>query len=342
MTKPTVLIVGAGLTGLSAARHAHARGWSALVVERADAPGGRLATQRGDHGSADVGAQFFSVRDAAFAAAVADWAAAGVAVEWSRGFPVLAAGVLRDGSDGHVRWRIAGGMERLAAHLADGLDCRFGHAVSGLRADGGRWLVTAAVRTGATTQDAADAVVLTQPVPQQLDLLAASGLELPAATLGSLRGVRYDPCLALLLESPDGEAALPAPGGVRIEDPASPVSWIASQRRKGLRQRGEGLVLHFRGRWSAERCHLDPLDPLDLLRQLREAAAPPLGLLGVAMPGATAVARVWRHSLATVTVPEPCLRLDPGAPLLLAGDAFGATPRMEGAWLSGRAAAAAL
>jgi renalase len=49
----------------------------------------------------------------------------------------------------------------------------------------------------------------------------------------------------------------------------------------------------------------------------------------------------WRYSQPMVTHPEACLFINELAPLAFAGDAFGA-PRVEGAFLSGRAAAQAL
>jgi renalase len=57
----TVLIVGAGLTGLSAARHALERGWAPLLVDKGTGPGGRLATRWIGEREArfDTGAQFF-------------------------------------------------------------------------------------------------------------------------------------------------------------------------------------------------------------------------------------------------------------------------------------------
>jgi predicted NAD/FAD-dependent oxidoreductase len=210
----------------------------------------------------------------------------------------------------------------------------------------GRWQVTLTpgdtIRggsRGADRREQVDAVLLTQPVPQILALLSASSVEVPAGMAQRLAGVRYDPCICLLLDQPDGEASLPEPGGVRIDDPASPVAWIASQWLKGLRPSGEGLVLHFRGAWSAERFSLSDEALLD---EARAAAAPVLERLGIDPLGATAELKKWRYSLATATLPERCLRLDAGAPLVLAGDAFGDTPRVEGAWLSGRAAALAL
>ena len=336
---PTLLIVGAGLTGLSASHHARMRGWTPLLIDKGRGPGGRLATRWLNQREIrfDTGAQFFSVRHPAFAAAVASWASDGLAEPWSHGFPLLSAEGLRDGTDGHVRWRIAGGMNHLAKCLAQGCDVRDQQTVTGLRVDAGRWVIT--ISGDSEYQQTADAVLLTQPVPQMLALMESSQVSVPESILTRLRAVRYDPCICLLLDAPHAEALLPEPGGVRIDDQSSPVSWIASQRRKGLRRSGDGLVLHYRGGWSADKY---AMNDQALLNEAQLAAAPIMQRLGIARPDGTAQIKKWRYSLATVTMTEPCIRLDPGAPLMLAGDAFGDTPRVEGAWLSGRAAVAAL
>lgn len=345
---PTVLIVGAGLTGLSAAHAARARGWTPLLVEKSRGVGGRLATRWMSDRAAvfDTGAQFFSVRDPMFAAAVQQWASAGVATIWSHGFPVLSASGLRDETDGHPRWRIAGGMTRLAKHLASGLVIRDQRTVTRLERSGAGWRVE--LTPGDTVRGAAqgpaeheqvDAVVLTQPVPQQIALLQASGLAPKEPWASRLAAVRYDSCLGLLLEDPAATAPwLPEPGGVRVDDPSLPVLWLASQRRKGLRVTGEGLIVHFRADISAANRTLDEAAQVALLRR---AVEPLFARLGMPSPlAAAAQVKSWRYSLAAVTIDDPCCVLEPG--LILAGDAFGGRPRVEGAWLSGQAAAVVL
>ncbi len=73
MTEPTVhfscLVIGAGLTGLTAARALQARGINAAVFDKGRGVGGRLATRwndtpEGSRAFYDHGAQFFTVREA--------------------------------------------------------------------------------------------------------------------------------------------------------------------------------------------------------------------------------------------------------------------------------------
>jgi len=338
---PSVLIVGAGLSGLACARAMRMADWAVTVVDKGRGVGGRLATRRLGTAAFDTGAQFFTVRDGAFAAAVAEWEQAGVVGRWCDGFPTLD-GV--SGADGHPRYRALGGMNRLAKHLALGIEVRDQRTVTGLTGDGAGWRVTVqpgdlakpgAQASGPAETLRADAVVVTAPVPQAIALLERSALSVDPA----LRQVRYDPCFCLLVDLPRAVGAvLPAPGGVRIEhDPA--IGWLCSQRAKGLRSEGDGLIVHARGGWSAERYEHEDAT---VLAELVPAARAVWERAGVTDEVGEIHLKRWRYSLPTMSVGAACVRVATTGPLVLAGDAFGDRPRMEGAWLSGMAAAGML
>ena len=341
-----MLIIGAGLAGLLAGRTLAAAGWRVVIVEQGRVPGGRLSTPSLGGERFDSGAQFFSVREPAFAALVDGWKHAGAVSAWSTGFasddPLVGGAVsLTPAEDGYARYLVPGGMARLAEHLASGLEVRCAVTIARLDVEPGRVSALAA-GAGPERRFEADAVIVTAPVPQALRLLDAGrqARALDAALRARLETVRYAPCLCLLLGYPRAtRAALPLPGGVRLLH--GPIQWLASQRAKGLRTAGEGLVVHAAPDWSRERIALPEADRCEQLR--REAMAAIVRLCG---PGwdepAESELIVWQHSLATATIAEPCLRSDLGAPVVFAGDAFGNKPRVEGAALSGLAAAQAL
>ena len=82
-----VLIIGAGLAGLSAANDLHQAGLKVLVVDKGRGLGGRLAGRRIGDATFDHGAQFMTARDSRFKASVAEWIEAGVAEEWYSSYP---------------------------------------------------------------------------------------------------------------------------------------------------------------------------------------------------------------------------------------------------------------
>lgn len=325
----SALIVGAGLAGLTAAQHLMSAGWQVQVIDEGEVPGGRLATHRLAGGRfVDIGGQFMTARDPAFATAIAEWEARGWVRRWCDGIPLLTATGLVDGRDGFPRWIGADGMDGFTARLAQGLRLTCGTALAGLAPTDGGWLTTGS--DGVKAQ--VDVVVLTMPAPRAAAFLRATGLPVPMA----LAEVRYEPCLSLVIDLPEAPAALlPAPGAARIDDASSPLTWIATARGRGQVTTGDILMLHLRATAGGD---------AGTVRDQITSAVPTLARLGVTidLTSARFEARMWRNSRCAVPCTDPFLRVAAPAPLLLAGDGFGNCPRVEGAWLSGRAAALAL
>ena len=72
-----ILVVGAGMAGLAAARHLRQAGCQVLLVDKGRRPGGRLATRSLGSGVFDHGAQYFTARDPYFQQRVDRWEHAG-------------------------------------------------------------------------------------------------------------------------------------------------------------------------------------------------------------------------------------------------------------------------
>lgn len=308
--------MGAGLAGLLAGRALADAGAEVVLFDKGRAPGGRLATRRIGAARLDHGAQFFTVRDERFEALVRGWRDEGLVREWCRGF---------DRDDGHPRYVVDGGMNALAKHIARGLDVRCGSLVFRIDRDAGGWVVG----LDDATHTQVDAVVVTCPLPQTASLLFTAEIELPEV----LRRTDYDRTLALLAVL-DGPSAVPAPGGVQATAHEDPVfSFVADNLAKGVSD-VTALTLHANAAWSA--AHWDD-PPADAHAALLAAALPWFGNATVVQ----AQHKRWRFATPQAIWPEPCWVGDGRQPIVVAGDAF-AGPRVEGAALSGIAAAAAL
>ena len=315
------LVIGAGIAGLLAARALQQRGIQVTVLDKGRGVGGRMATRRIGSAVFDHGAQFFTARDPQFFAHVQSWLEAGVAHEWSRGFAgpegVAAA-------DGHSRFRGATGMTSVPKHLALDLEILLGHRVVSVATAGSRWTVT--TDTGARFNS--DALVLTAPAPQSRAMLSVGSVELPSTARAALESIQYDPCIALMVQPK--ESRVPEPGGLQL--PGEPLSWIADNRRKGL-SACEAVTLHAGPGFS--RTQWDAPDR-EIVSDLLAVAAP-----WISEPVSDTQVHRWRYAKPTVLYPERCLTLATPLPIAFAGDAFGA-PRVEGAALSGLAAALAV
>ena len=313
-----VVIVGAGLAGLTAAG-ALVADHDVVLLDKGRSPGGRLATRRVGAAVLDHGAQFFTVRSDEFGRRVDRWRGDGIVAEWCRGFGANA--------DGFPRYLVRGGMNALAKHLARDLDVRCQSLVFTIRptAQSG-WSVGLDDGTGI----AADALIVTCPLPQAYSLLVTADVTLPPP----LAGQQYDRTIALLAVL-DGSPAIPDPGGVPLTD--NLFSFVADNRAKGISP-VEAATFHAAADWSE--AHWD--DDQEATRALLEQEAKPW--LGDASIILSQLKR-WRFATPRDPWPDRCWVATEAdgarAPLVLAGDAFGA-PKIETAALSGLAAAHAL
>jgi predicted NAD/FAD-dependent oxidoreductase len=318
-----VLVVGAGISGLLAARRISDSGRPVLVLDKGRGVGGRMSSRRIGDARLDHGAQFFTANDPVFRELVRGWNDAGVSREWSRGFA---------GPDGRTRtggrpaYRGGASMNAVPKHVARGLDIRTGCRVFRVA----RKENVYRVETDAGDAIRAGSVLLTAPVPQSLALLRAGNVDLPAELESRLAAIEYDPCFAVLAVL-SGPSRVPDPGGVKPE--AGPLSWIADNHRKGISPQVTALTLHASAEYTRFRLEADR----DVVaRELLAAADEWLG---------SEVREVqvhrWLYGLPRNRPGERFLSTGDDAPLIFAGDAFGGAS-VEGAALSGLAAGEAL
>lgn len=308
----TVIVVGAGVAGLSCARALADAGVAVRVLDRARVVGGRLASRRYDGRPADIGAAYLTADDPDFAALVARWHAAGLARPWTDTLMAYDAGRPARSTRGPVRWAAPGGLRTLAEELAAGLDVHLQESVAavapGPRVDG----------------EPADAVVLAMPGPQALRVLDHELRPVRAAAGAQ----RWSPVLAAVLHYPNRQWGAGIGGFVN----GHPL--LANVHDDGDR-RGDAaavLVVHSTSEFAVR--HLD--DPAAAGPALERATRELL-----ALPDPAAAVHVHRWSFAQPEpAPESADHHLTGA-VALAGDAFG-RPRVQTAWLSGRAAGRAL
>lgn len=328
-----VLVVGAGLAGLTAARALTRDGHAVQVVDKARAPGGRLATRRILDGDADRpehaaiafdhGAQYFTVRDEAFAAEVEAWHKARLVQVWHGKLASFDSEGRDAVEDEWTRWVGVPGMSAIGRHLAHGLDLRCGIRVEALEAvedsGAGRWQVRLA---DGETLDRYDAVVIAVPAPQALPLVSSS----PTLT-SAVGGVPMHACWSALVAFEDRVLA-PFDGAFVS---SSPLAWIARNRSKPQRGLAEAWVLHASALWSASHFGDDAATVAPfLLNAFADLVRAPLP-----KPIHVSATR-WRHACADPSLNVGALA-DPERRLVVCGD-WCAGSRVEAAFKSGLAA----
>jgi predicted NAD/FAD-dependent oxidoreductase len=318
-----IIIIGAGISGLLAGKILDQAGRSVTILEKSRGIGGRMATRRLMGGIFDHGAQFFTVREAAFHNWVDQWLQAGVAREWARGFPTGDGQVPKKG---HPRYRGAEGMTSIPKYIAQGLDIQLRSLVESILWDGETWRVN----ISAGRRFSAERLILTAPVPQSLKLLTKGNFTIPKMQLEELQVIQYHPCISALglLEEP---STIPKPGGLQIE--TGPIRWIGDNAKKGISPGQPAITIHASAEFSRE--HFEESDE-SLAQTLFEAAKP-----WVSGPIIAWQIHKWRFSQPIEKFPRNYYQLAELPGLYFAGDGFGGS-RVEGAAISGIAIAESL
>lgn len=311
---PRVVVLGAGMAGLACAETLRRVGVTPCVLDEGMRPGGRLGSQRPDHGVVfDHGAQFFSVREPSFAAAVAELEATGRVARWQP----------RGGVQSECWYVGVPTMDTLLQPWASALPLQPGTRVVAASRCGTGWRL----RSAAGSVVEADIVVATIPAPRARRLWAREA-DLAAA----LAAVSMLPCWSLQVTWPRS----PCSGVDLLRPRAGALAWAACQGSRPGRRGADGAwLLHADAHWSA--AHADA-DPETVTATLLDAFAAAVGST-VPPPRATS-AQLWRHARTQQPLGRPLLA-SADRSLLMGGDwCLGA--RLEYAFLSGRALAAAV
>jgi renalase len=121
----TVIVVGAGISGLACAREILDAGIPVRVIERSPAVGGRLASVRLNGRTADVGAAYVTADDPAFLGRLQTWRIDGLVRPWTDTFR-------GQHGPGPMRWAAPGGLRSLAEDLGRELQITLGTEVTAL------------------------------------------------------------------------------------------------------------------------------------------------------------------------------------------------------------------
>ncbi|MEQ8482640.1 MAG: FAD-dependent oxidoreductase [Hoeflea sp.] len=240
MDSPRTLVIGAGLAGLTAARHLADEGHDVLIIEKSRSPGGRISTRRADGGEFDHGAQYMTSRTPELNAVVNRLAQSGVLAPWRP-----------EGKDSSRPWWVGQpGMSALGKALAEGLDIRLrSRAVTIARTDGG---YRAEVETAEeeTYSISAKRIIVAIPATQAYALLSPVD-----PSFSGMTEVEMAPCWCAMIAF---NAKLDAVPDLIRGEPSDILSFVSRNSSKPGRT-GETFVLHASPEWS--RAHLEDDKP---------------------------------------------------------------------------------
>lgn len=309
-----VLIIGAGVAGLTVAREFQKSGRDVLVLEKSRGLAGRSATRTISGNRVDHGAQYFTLRDEKFQEQVNRWLQQGHLKIWSHGFHRLTHKGFEEPILGHPRYVFPQGMNTLGKLLGEGINVRTETKVTRVQPKQNAWEVSS--DSGETFE--AQTVILNMPPEQALNLC---GFDL-GGVRQQLERVVIEPCFALMLGYEKSLA--PTWQGLHVEIP-SPIAWISHDSSKRLSKDETALVVHSTPHFAREHFDENPetvkADLLSALCSLLSAFNHPLW---------TDLQR-WKYALASTFLEQPFLQ---HGSLYFCGDWCGGA-RLEAAYLSG-------
>ncbi|MDX2128914.1 MAG: FAD-dependent oxidoreductase [Chloroherpetonaceae bacterium] len=319
----SVIIVGAGISGLLAGTVLQKNGIQVTLIDKGRGVGGRLATRRMDERIFDHGAQYFTAHDSRFQKFIDELLELGIIRVWTREFH---SGTANSFMSDNPRYIAPQGMTAVAKHFAKFLDVRTSEQVVFVSRNKHSWQVE--TESGLTLS--ADALILTPPLPQSLALLQTANFELDPIHREELQRITYQACFSLLV-SMNETSQIPSPGGIWFTtDPK--IKWIADNYMKGISpspcitvQSSGEFALNF---WETP--------DEEIANELLSAIKPYVNgsVLRYEL-------KRWRYAFASTFYHAPYEILNSDPPLALAGDAFYA-PRVEGGAISGISVAEAL
>ncbi len=330
-----VAIIGAGMTGASAASQLRAAGAEVVVFDKARGPGGRMTSKRLAQAdmamppsSLDLGAQYFTVRHPRFALVLQDWLARGVAQRWDFQPYIWQHGLLLPSNDSEQRYVGTPVMHQLVKNLLADTEQHYECRITELAFSqssfssqhGGEWTLSSA--EGAS-YPGFDALLLTCPPEQCRQLLGADALsaQIPAALLL--------PVWAVALEL---DSAVDSPADA-IFVKEGPLSWCARQTAKpGRHGMPEQWIIH-----------LTPASSTDLLEASTEQVAALAQrefsrIIGQNVSVRQAWCHRWLYASVNAGHAPPGVLTDAKRQLVLAGD-WSLGGRVENAFLAGVQAA---
>jgi len=305
-----VVVVGAGLAGLTAADTLNRAGAEVLVLEKSRGLGGRLATRRTDFDTSfDHGAQYVRARDPYFEKFIEKAVLLGNADTWKPSG-------LSDGPPAVVG---TPGMSTLVAPLTDGIAIERS------------CLVTKVLETSkgakVNTEDGRSidcrAAIVTVPAPQAMEIIQDEKLR------AQVSSALIAPCWAVLACSKND--------WIRQEDlwanPCSEIAWIARNNSKPQREvSGTSWVIHAAPQWSRDNLERDPNKIVDMVMShfCRIVRIPLHEIIYTA-------AHRWRFALVELPLGRPFASNELQS--VYCGGDWCLGPRAENAFQSGRAIA---
>ncbi len=327
--QPRVAVIGAGISGLFAARTLLDQGLKVTVFEKGRGVGGRMSTRRtDDNGAFDHGAQYFTVRDARFRRYVDAWIESGIVGRWpdraigdDQKFVVLGNGQQLSESNSAERFVGVPAMNVICRHLAADLKVHLKTRVAKIQCSTG---IAQLFDEQHRKLGEFDRLIISAPAAQSAELLT----DFPNLA-DQISNINMNPCWATMVTF--GEPITHRWVGAFLHD--SFLSWTArSSTKPGRDSSVENVVIHAGPDWTAANWDVDSdLIAKEMLAEFWQAAG-----IKERLPIHLQAHR-WKYAIPSTPSGDGCFSDESG--LVTACGDWASGARVEGAFLSGMSAA---
>jgi len=249
-----IAIIGAGIAGITMA-HLLAGQANITVFDKARGVGGRMTTRRAEPYHFDHGAQFFTVKTAAFAAFIQPMIKAGVIQPWQATFAEIQGcdiRLQRQWGTSFPHYVGVPGMSAIAKYLAQDLPVELQTRIVSMQHTG-QWALFA---EDGRQFSGFDWVIITAPAQQTAALLPPDFIH-----HHTVLDTHMTACFSLMLGFEQAPPCLFDAAVVRGAD----ISWIAVNSRKPGRPKAFSLLAHATNRWADAHINDDKASVLSYL-----------------------------------------------------------------------------
>ncbi len=328
-------VIGAGLSGLVAAKILSDGGHTVKVYERAQSAGGRLASMKAGRDNdiiVDQREAAFPARGSLFSEFVDELTEKEILRVWEGQIPLYNGQKLKKGhvdGDEDTLYCAPGGIARIGSYLSRWVDVEINERVGGFTCLGTERQIKKPWMLNLTSFNVfeVDAVIVATPAPQAYGLIGNSQDErLVRELIPQLDKIRYESCFSLVTVFDD----VPVPDWKAVECVSCEVDQIINESSK--RETGGKLALVLQSSFDFYRDYRDRAEK-ETIRELLQGAAKVTGDW-ITKPDWTSLHK-WKYRRVINPVKKSFLEIDrtDGA-LALIGDYYNGNT-IESAYLSG-------
>lgn len=258
-----VLIVGAGMSGISAGNQLVENGYNVKILDKGKMLGGRLATRRisvdGKKTVFDYGCKYLEATSYEFGNKIIELIKNDEIKKWNINNQIAVLGEL----DKSLKFINKKSIREIAIQLAKNLDVETNTKVQILKKGNECWNIY----TDAKKEYQAKNIILTMPIPQSLDLIKKSNLDLSNQKLRKLSEVKYNKSIVGLFTL-NGKSNLIKEGGLKIEN--EDIDFITDNNLKGINSNHTAIVVEMTDKFSRSNWNKGESEVLSKIKKLSE------------------------------------------------------------------------